>query len=274
MLKAKTHTVALLALALGYQAALPASAEEKDTRPAAGVQDNSFLIEEAYNQEAGVVQHIANLRRQGHDWIFTFTQEWPLGSQTHQFSYTVPYLWLKGDQGRVDGFGDVFLNYRYQVLKETDRLPAFAPRVSLILPSGNRDKGTGNESYGTQVNLPFSKIVSDRVTLHANAGATTYFDVDGRHPTSYNLGGSAVLAVTRETNLLFETIGEWTEEVTPARDIERDFTLTILPGIRHGISLPGDAQLVLGFGAPISFSNGRTEYGLFFYLSLEHKFLR
>ena len=95
------------------------------------------------------------------------------------------------------------------------------------------------------------------MTLHANAGATTYFDVDGRRPTSYNLGGSAVLALTRETNLLFETLGEWTEEVTTARDIERDFTLTILPGIRHGISLPDGGQLVLGIGAPISFSNGQ-----------------
>jgi hypothetical protein len=251
------------------------AAEEKDKRLAAGVQDNSFLIEEAYNQSAGVVQHIANLRRQGHDWTFTFTQEWPIGSETHQFSYTVPYQWLKGDQGRVQGVGDVFLNYRYQALKETSSLPAIAPRLSLIVPSGDFDKGTGNESLGTQVNLPVSKIVSDRVTLHGNAGVTTYFDVEGRRPTSYNLGGSVILALTRETNLLFETLGEWTETVDAGtRDIERDFTLTILPGIRHGINLPDDAQLVLGLGAPISFSNGQTEYGVFFYLSLEHKFLR
>jgi len=27
------------------------------------IEDNSFLIEEAYNQEAGVVQHISNLDR-------------------------------------------------------------------------------------------------------------------------------------------------------------------------------------------------------------------
>ena len=80
----------------------------EDTRLAAGVQDNSFLIEEAYNQEAGVVQHIANLRRQGHDWNFVFSQEWPVLSQTHQFSYTVPYLWLRGDQGSVDGLGDSY----------------------------------------------------------------------------------------------------------------------------------------------------------------------
>lgn len=50
---------------------------------AKGIQDNSFLIEEAYNQEPGVVQHILAWRRQGRDWSNTFTQEFPLGTQDH-----------------------------------------------------------------------------------------------------------------------------------------------------------------------------------------------
>ena len=33
-------------------------AEAQESRPIDGIADNSFLIEEAYNQEAGVVQHI------------------------------------------------------------------------------------------------------------------------------------------------------------------------------------------------------------------------
>jgi len=35
------------------------------------IADNSFLIEEAYNQEAGVVQHISNLVRDeaGDGWV-------------------------------------------------------------------------------------------------------------------------------------------------------------------------------------------------------------
>jgi outer membrane putative beta-barrel porin/alpha-amylase len=268
------HIAALCAIVACCRAAHPACAEEKDTRLAKGVQDNSFLIEEAYNQEAGVVQHITSLRRQGHDWTFTFTQEWPLGSQTHQFSYTVPYLWLKRNQGHVQGFGDLMLNYRYQALMETSTLPAFAPRLSLILPTGDRDKDTGNDSLGYQVGLPFSKIVSDRVTLHANAGLTSYFDVAGRQPTSYSLGGSAILALTRETNLMFETVAEWNESVDLTGSIEREFALTILPGIRHAFNLPDDAQLVVGLGAPITFSQGQREYGVFLYLSLEHKFGR
>ena len=62
---------------------------------AKGIQDNSFLVEEAYNQEPGVVQHIFNLPIlfAGHekDISPSFTQEWPIFSQTHQFSYTIPY---------------------------------------------------------------------------------------------------------------------------------------------------------------------------------------
>jgi hypothetical protein len=48
--------------------------------------------------------------------------------------------------------------------------PAIAPRFTLILPTGDEDKGFGSGSVGYQFNLPVSKIVSDRVTLHFDAG--------------------------------------------------------------------------------------------------------
>ena len=45
-------------------------------------------------------------------------------------------------------------------------------------------------------------------------------------------------------------------------------------GIRHAFNLPDEAQVVVGAGAPISFTGSRTDYGVFLYLSFEHKFLR
>jgi hypothetical protein len=65
---------------------------------AQAIADNSFLIEEAYNQESGVVQHISSWARalSTAAWAFTFTQEWPLGSQTHQLSYTIPVVRTEG----------------------------------------------------------------------------------------------------------------------------------------------------------------------------------
>jgi hypothetical protein len=63
-------------------------------RPAASqaIADNSFLIEEAYNQERGVVQHIGTWLRtvSSSPWIFTFTQEWPLWTQA-QVELLIPF---------------------------------------------------------------------------------------------------------------------------------------------------------------------------------------
>src|SRR5262245_36764264 len=88
---------------LGF--ALPAWSQEAQTPLAKGIQDNSFLIEEAYNQEAGVVQHIGSARRQGKDRFLSITQELPLGSQAHQFSWSLLYAWVQdhilGDVGIV-----------------------------------------------------------------------------------------------------------------------------------------------------------------------------
>lgn len=259
--------------AAAFAVACPLAAEEPDKRPAAAVQDNSFLIEEAYNQETGVVQHILNLQRADRDWFLSFTQEWPVHDQTHQFSYTVPYSWVRTDSGRRNDFGDVALNYRLQALEETDRLPAFAPRVSLLLPTGSEDKGTGAGVVGYQMRLPVSKIVADRWTVHGNAGLTSTPHQHGRNPTSYMVGGSAIYAVTDTFNLMLETLGEWTEQASEGGGMEREFRYTVAPGFRHAFNLSA-GQLVWGAAAPIGFVRGEPDYGVFLYLSFEHSFLR
>ena len=86
---------------------------ERPKRLAEGIQDNSFLIEEAYNQEEGVVQHIMNVvyavnRHAGPDdrqLAFVFTQEWPVFSQRHQLSYALPYSFTDSDGNSADGSG-------------------------------------------------------------------------------------------------------------------------------------------------------------------------
>lgn len=50
----------------------------EDNRLAAGIQDNSFLMEEACNQEPSVVRHINTFRRLDGNWFCSFTDEWPL----------------------------------------------------------------------------------------------------------------------------------------------------------------------------------------------------
>ena len=110
------------------------SARAQNNRPRAfEIADNSLLVEEAFNQEAGIFQNIFLFRvpRAGGGWSVEFTQEWPFRSQRHQISYTVPFSFGDGS------FDDIMLNYRLQARTEDATGPAISPRLSAILPTGS-----------------------------------------------------------------------------------------------------------------------------------------
>jgi Putative MetA-pathway of phenol degradation len=246
---------------------------------AKGIQDNSFFIEEAYNQEPGVVQHIFNLpidfTNGSREIAPSFTQEWPVFSQTHQFSYTIPYIFTEDD----NGIEDMRLNYRLQALTEDEYTPAFAPRLSLVLPTGDRDKGFGAGLMGYETNLPFSKIVSDRWTLHFNAGMSVFPNVRDHHLTNYNLGASAIYAVSRDFNLMLETVAGWNDEIAQGafafeEAVDRATTAIVSPGARYAFNFANDVQLVIGAALPIGLTSDSPDWGVFFYCSFEHSFTR
>lgn len=246
---------------------------------AKGIQDNSFFVEEAYNQEPGVVQHILNVpinfTNGSREITPSFTQEWPVFSQTHQFSYTIPYVFTEDD----NGLADMRLNYRLQALMEDQWSPAFAPRLSLVLPTGDRDKDFGTGVVGYETNLPFSKIISDRWTLHFNAGMSIFPNARNHHLTNYNLGASAIYAVSRDFNLMLETVAGWNEdiaegELAPEPTVDRATTALVSPGARYAFNLPNDAQLVVGLALPIGLTSDSPDWGMFFYCSFEHPFIR
>jgi hypothetical protein len=241
---------------------------------AKGIQDNSFFVEEAYNQEPGVVQHILNVpvffTGGGKESTPSFTQEWPVFSQTHQFSYTLPHTFAEEETS----LEDIRLNYRLQALMESERDPAFAPRFSLVIPTGDADKGFGHGRLGYEVNLPFSKIVSNRWTVNFNAGGSVFPDVNDRDLGNYNLGVSAIYAVSSNFNLMLESVAFWEEDVDLEGKVDRTVTALLSPGARYAFNLPNDAQLVVGFAVPIGLTSDSPDYGLFFYCSFEHPFLR
>ena len=261
------------------------NAAANDKNPIDVISDNSFLIEEAYNQEAGVIQHIFNAiyvhDPSRHGWMFSFTQEWPVPAQEHQFSYNIPssHIWDSGEL--QSGIGDILLNYRYQALEEGERQPAFAPRFSLILPTGDRRRGTGNGVVGYQWNLPFSKKVAPRLALHANLGLTYLPHVrsplsDGqlspkRSLVSYNLGGSAIFAILPRLHAMLEWVGNFEHSINDAGGAVHAFKPVISPGLRTAVVNEEDLQIVLGAAAPIGLNRNADRYGAFFYFSIEHR---
>lgn len=250
-------------------------------RPIEGIQDNSFFVEEAYNQEPGVVQHIflgagsVDQFRAADDreLSLAFTQEWPLFSQAHQFSVTLEYGHVENAGSSANGIGDTQISYRYQALMESDRLPAFAPRLSLNLPSGDDDRGLGDGRVGYQLNLPFSKVIADRWSVHFNASATWTPAQRGQDLVSYQIGGSAIYALSSEFHLMLEAVGSWDEEHAERVGTLREFSAIIAPGFRYAFNLSDDSQVVLGAATPIGLTGSAPDYGVLLYISIEHGFL-
>lgn len=248
--------------------------ESSAPSPAPGIVDNSFLLEEAYNQEFGVVQHVSALSRFGpSDWQYTFTQEWPVPAEKHQFSVTVP---LQGTEG-ADGFGDVAVNYRYQALADMNGV-AFAPRLSLLVPTGSSSRGLGAGSTGLQMNMPVS-IAFGRLVTHSNLGATWIPRAknesgDRARSIGWNAGQSVIWLFRPTFNPLVELAWTRAEEVTgPGRSVQRD-SLYVSPGVRWAHNFSSGLQIVPGIAVPIGIGSSRGDTGVFFYLSFEHPFRR
>jgi hypothetical protein len=223
---------------------------------AQAIADNSFLIEEAYNQEQGVVQHIGTWLRalRTSPWVFTFTQEWPLGSQAHQLSYSIPF---QRTPQRLSGFGDIAINYRYQLA--ADERVAFAPRISMLIPTGSEPRGLGSGTLGAQLNLPLSAKLGSSVVSHWNAGVTAIPDV-----TTYNLGGSLIWHATPVFNIMCEMV--WLGQNTGER------SLILNPGVRWAHNFASGLQIVPGVAYGIGMGPSRGEHSAFVYLSFEHRF--
>ena len=268
-----------------------ANAQEK-TRPIDAITDNSFLIEEAYNQEVGVVQHIftavysknQDQRPKVRGWQFSFTQEWPILSQDHQFSYTIPFSFTHEGSQRRDGIQDVLLNYRYQLLEERESIPAMAPRISLVLPTGSPDRGTGNGVAGLDFSLPVSKKLTDRTAVHFNYGINYFPGARARTESgvlspkrslvSYNLGASAIWAFSSQVHGLLEWTGSFEESINDNGRAHHNFLTVLSPGLRVAAYNGQDSkQLVFGLATPIGLNRASDNYGVLLYFSFEHNFL-
>jgi hypothetical protein len=256
----------------------PDSEESRTAEETEGkIQDNLFLMEEAYNQEPGVIQHIQSFLfdPESDDWDYTFTEEWPVPTDLHQLSITVPVSRRAADD--FASAGDILLNYRYQAARYAPgRSVAFAPRFSLVLPTGSYREGTGRGVPGYQLGFPVSIELGSRFVTHLNAGFTVTPGAKSpaaRHEeTSFDTNaGLAVVWLPREwANGLIEFVHTSTEEIRDDGTAARTTEFTVNPGIRLALTLSSGLQIVPGLSVPVSFEEGESTVSLLTYLSLEH----
>jgi hypothetical protein len=244
------------------------------------IEDNSFLIEEAYNQEERVVQHISGVNyilNPSRNLMYSFTQEWPLHKYKHQISYSIPYSFL--DRNSLRGIGDIMINYRYQLLYK-ESWACISPRFSLILPTGDIKKGLGYNVPGFQFDFPVSKRLSDFWVVHFNAGITVLPAVKGlttdnseirKTLSFYNLGASVIWLTHANFNFMLECIENFNSGINTSGEVMRSSAVIINPGVRSAVNI-GKLQIVPGFSVPLIIENQKINPGLFFYLSFEHPY--
>lgn len=241
---------------------------------------NSFLVEEAYTQEEGIVEHIGAFRfsRDGTS-EYILTQEWPLFSAKHQISFALPLQRGVIASGRETGLGDVEVSYGYQLLGD-DRSRLFvSPRLTARLPTGDEEHGRGGGAPGVEVSLPASFTLSQSVVAHWVSGVSYTPSAknargDEANVVGYDLGASLVWMTHPNFGLLLGASWEGAEEVDGARETSRSNGLFIAPGVRGTVALASGLQLAPGLAVPIGVGPSSGERAMWLFLSVEHPFRR
>lgn len=243
------------------------------------IQDNSFIVEEAYNQTPGVVQNISTFQYTRRDGAFVgqFTQEWPVGGLASQLSYTLPLA--RADSAMPAGLGDVLLNYRYQLVGSGDARLAVSPRLSLVLPTGSYRLARGAGAPGLEAALPASVLVAQRLVAHGNVGVALTpraRNVLGERADTRDwfAAGSAVWLAKPSLNLLLEYRYDNTAAVVASGRTARGSQATLSPGMRWAYNFPSGLQIVPGVAMPMGLGRARGERSVLLYLSFEGPFTR
>jgi len=269
-------------------------AQDQDTIPSEGsylsfgqpeIEDNSFFIEEAFNQRMGVLQHIFNVYLDDlHPGVvsYAFTQEIPLTDQGHQLSYSISYQTIAAADSttaRVAGLGDLYITYR-PMISDGSQWAMCIPRLTLILPTGKSSDGLGGGAFGLQLAIAVTKRISRGLVTHYNIGSTTFFQrdryasVNGEHKLVYernvsdqNAGVGVVWIARPKLNFLVEGLASRNSLIRDDGVVVHEWQYMINPGVRFSITTKR-MQLVPGVSFPVN-PVIRSGQGVFFYFSIE-----
>lgn len=243
----------------------------------AKIEDNSFLLEEAFNQEWGVYQFIQKYQYldQSKTNEYVFENEIPISDKVHQFSYEIPIA--KTDANAESSIGDMSLNYRWQPLNKDGFL--LAERIGLILPTGKVSEGTGSGVYGLEFMQAATLTLGERWMNHWNIG----FDIlpnaktDGhtkRGTTTGITAGSSIIYLLRDDfNLMIEALVQTGQSINADGSKVSESSVTLNPGFRWAWNFDWkETQIVPGVSFPTQMTDNKTDQGVLLYLSIEPKF--
>ncbi len=157
------------------------------------LEDNSFVVDEAFNQGKGSVQYMAcyqHNRWKDADPVLSFCQELPLRSSRHQLGYSLAYVFHTGLQSNSlkPGPGDASVHYSYW-LKNTSSRVMVVPKLIAWLPIGKAIHSNGSGGWGGKLSLAMTTKLSGKWVVHTNVLASRIWG--SRHYFQY---GNATVA--------------------------------------------------------------------------------
>lgn len=242
-----------------------------------GMDDNSFLMDQGLVQDRGTVEHIfyaITYPSPPRDAYFNFIQEWGI-AERHDLGFTLPITIFEKSG---DGLGDVFLDYRYQVVK--GKRLNIAPRFSLILPTGNTNKNLGYDTVGFQNNWAMSVYWNRHFATHWNMGTTLLPQAkdilsngssERKFMANFNFGASAAWMLNHRLNLALEFLTNLGSEINNNRNINLFGQYILNPGVSTCIDIKS-VSLIPGISAPLTWTRDNFEPGIYVYFSIQHPF--
>ncbi|HEY0653586.1 MAG TPA: hypothetical protein VGD65_10690 [Chryseosolibacter sp.] len=225
------------------------------------IEDNSFIIEEAFNQSPGVIQYTASSQVANDGTAINLECELPLSGERHQLSFSLPT--------KVSSFTfaveELMISYR-PLVSGRHRWIMITPRLSLIVPTATIEPRLNGGTFGIEWNFALTKRLSRNVISHINLGSTHPLARSHNEPQLNRLhdkfcGASLVLALARNMDLLaefkatnasghFASAGTWNLVANPGcRFLFKVTNFVIVPGLSAPIEwrtgLPVARQLLI-----------------------------
>lgn len=250
---------------------------DSDARSKRWLQSNNLLVETPYTQERGEAQHTFTFGRTRHEnWASTFTQEWPLLSEKHQLTFSLPMQIGRNDEG-VRGVGDAAIEYTYQLIGTNESRITISPKVGFFVPTGDVAKELGIGAPGFEFSVPAGVMLSSNVGILTNVSASIF----GRTKNSegelvrhkfLEVGQSLVWYARPRFNALLEAKWERAVAIEDNGHRLRKDELFIAPGIRWAHLAGNKVAFIPGISVPLGIGPSRRDCGILFSLAIEHPF--
>ncbi len=250
---------------------------DSEVRARRWLQSNDLLVETPYTQERGEVQHTFKFGRTRHEnWASTFTQEWPILSEKHQLTFSLPAQVGRNDEGGR-GVGDAVVEYTYQLLGGNESRLTISPKIGLSVPTGKASRELGSGAPGIALSVPVGLMLAPSVGIISNVSAGVFgqaLNSEGEavRRKFLEVGQSLVWYAHPRLNALLEAKWERAIAVEDNGHRLRKDELFLAPGLRWAHLVGNKIALMPGISVPIGIGASRGDRGILFSLAIEHPF--